>query len=255
MVKNKLKYLLILFLFVQIVTAQNVAVFEKDSTKVHNIDKAQIDSQKNTVTKYKHNLKEEYNSENFNYETESKEALGATLWERFINWLNNILNSIFNGLDPKATSNGISIFFKVFFIAIILFAIYMIAKLLLKKEGQWIFAKSSKKVLHHEDIEKNLETVDFETLIKNTIKQGNNRLAIRYYYLWLLKKLSQKSYISWHPEKTNSDYYYEIQNSAIKNKFDYASYLYTYIWYGEFEVTDTIFSEAKNTFDSTISSI
>lgn len=254
MVKN-LKFIWIVFLFAQLAVAQDISVTEKDSTKVHNIEKAKIDTQKNGIPKYQHNLKEEYNSENFNYGIETKEAIGNTLWERFKNWIASVLRSIFSGLDPTATSNGITIFFRILFIAIIIFAIYMIAKLLLKKEGQWIFAKSSKKVIRHEDIEKNLEAVDFENLIQNTIKQGNKRLAIRYYYLWLLKKLSQKSYINWHPEKTNSDYYYEIQNASVKNKFDYASYLYTYIWYGEFEVTDTIFSEAKNTFDTTISSI
>ena len=129
-------------------------------------------------------------------------------------------------------------------------------KVVLNNEGQWIFGKSTtKKIINHDDIELNLQHVDFEKLIASTLKSGNQRLAIRYYYLWLLKKMSEKHIIEWNPEKTNSDYLYEIQIQSLKNEFSYLSYLYNYIWYGEFEITEASFDTIKKTFDTTIQSI
>jgi hypothetical protein len=61
------------------------------------------------------------------------------------------------------------------------------------------------KKLKIEDIEKNLHLIDFEKLIQETLKKGESRLAIRYYYLWLLKKMTEKNVIVWDLEKTNSD--------------------------------------------------
>jgi len=123
-------------------------------------------------------------------------------------------------------------------------------------EGSWVFGKSSdKKVINYEEIEKNIHLVDFEKLIKETLKNGENRLAIRYYYLWLLKIMSAKQLIEWDVEKTNSDYLYEIKNTSIKSQFEYVSYLYNYIWYGEFELDEVTFVKAKKAFDNLINSL
>ena len=67
--------------------------------------------------------------------------------------------------------------------------------------------------------------------------------------------MSEKSIIDWNPEKTNSDYLYEIKNDSLKTDFQYASYLYNYIWYGEFEINDTNFLSIKKTFETTLQSI
>ena len=97
--------------------------------------------------------------------------------------------------------------------------------------------------------------VDFEKLIKNTLKSNEKRLAIRYYYLWLLKKMAEKEIIEWDAEKTNSDYLNEIQNPTQKDNFAYLSYLYNYIWYGEFELDENTFDRAIATFEKTIQTI
>ena len=139
---------------------------------------------------------------------------------------------------------------------IILFVIYLIVKSILNKEGQWIFGKNSdKKIINYAEIEKNLQLVDFEKLIKNTLESNEKRLAIRYYYLWLLKKMAEKEIIEWDAEKTNSDYLNEIQNPYQKDNFAYLSYLYNYIWYGEFELDENTFDRAIATFEKTIQTI
>ena len=59
--------------------------------------------------------------------------------------------------------------------------------------------------------------------------------------------------IDWTP--TNSDYLYEIKNPAQKHEFEYLSYLYNYIWYGEFELDDETFYKAKTAFENAIKSL
>jgi len=123
-------------------------------------------------------------------------------------------------------------------------------------EGRWVFGKSSdKKVINYDEIEKNLHLVDFEKLIKEATKSGENRLLIRYYYLWLLKKLSEKELIDWDVEKTNSDYLYEIKSEKLRDEFAYLSYLYNYIWYGEFVLEEKTLAKSVKSFEKTIKSL
>jgi hypothetical protein len=70
-----------------------------------------------------------------------------------------------------------------------------------------------------------------------------------------LKKMSDSGIIEWHPEKTSTEYSYEIKNGQTKENFGYLSYLYNNIWYGEFEVTNEIFEKTKNAFETSIATI
>ena len=63
--------------------------------------------------------------------------------------------------------------------------------------------------------------------------------------------MSNKQIIEWNPEKTNSDYLYEIKSEKLKTEFEYLSYLYNYVWYGEFEMDEVHFEEVKKSFDKT----
>ena len=141
-------------------------------------------------------------------------------------------------------------------VILIVIVIFLIIKAILNKEGTWIFgSKSDRNLIRYDEIEKNLHLVDFEKLIKDSIKSGGHRLSIRYYYLFLLKKMSEKQIIEWDVEKTNSDYTYEIKSPELKANFEYLSYLYNYMWYGEFDLTLEDFEKAKKAFETTLNSV
>lgn len=199
------------------------------------------------------NFKKKYTDSEFVYEFKTAEK---NAWDRFKEWLANVFKNIFSFTDSKAANNFVDILLKVIAILIIVVVIYMIVKAIMNKEGQWIFGKNSdKKIINYDEIEKNLHLVDFEKLIQNSLKSDEKRLTIRYYYLWLLKKMSEKQIIEWDVEKTNSDYLYEIKNEAQKEDFAYLSYLYNNIWYGEFELDETTFAKAKNAFEKSIKNL
>ncbi len=97
--------------------------------------------------------------------------------------------------------------------------------------------------------------VDLEALLKKATDSNNFRLAIRYYYLMTLKGLSAKKLIDYHKDKTNSEYLFEIEDTAMRSKFSYLSYVYTYVWYGEFPVDEKNFIAAQNKYQSFINRI
>lgn len=203
--------------------------------------------------KFESGFKERYKSSDFEYEVKVSEK---SLWQRFKEWLAYWFQKIFGLSSMDVSSKWVEYTLKTIAAIIVIYVIYLIVKIILNKEGQWVFGKSTtKKIYTDDEIEKNLIYVDFEKLIQETLQNDDNRLVIRYYYLWLLKRLSEKNIIDWHAEKTNSDYLYEIQSNDLKTDFQYLSYLYNYIWYGEFEMTDATFLHARNAFERTLKSL
>ena len=209
-----------------------------------------VDSDTIETKAFQKNFKKKYTDENFVYEQKTPEK---NAWDYFMEWLASIFRKMFTFKDPQASLNFVAILLKVLAVLIIVFVIYLIVKALINREGQWIFSKEAKqKVIHYSDIEKNIHLLDFEKLINESIQSGEKRIAIRYYYLWLLKVMARNHYIEWDIEKTNSDYLFELKNPAHKEEFTYLSYLYNYIWYGEFEIDETAFMKAENQFKKSL---
>lgn len=193
------------------------------------------------------NFKDKYNSNDFKYETviDSKQL---TAWDRFWKAVADFFESLFDFGNADQTLTGFEIFAKIVAFLIIGFVIYLIVKLLINKEGQWVFGKKKKNITVAELVAENIHTIDFKSIIKKSKAQKEYRLTIRYYYLWLLKSLTDKEIIEWDIEKTNSDYLYEIQSPTLKDNFQYLSYIYDYSWYGEFEINEKDFSKAEVAF-------
>ena len=212
-----------------------------------------VDSVAIEVKPFAKNFKTKYTEKEFIYEFKTPEK---NAWDRFKEWLANFFKNIFSFTDSKSANNFDEILLRTLAIAIVIFVIYLIAKAIMNKEGQWIFGRNSdRKIINYDEIEKNLHLVDFEKLIQKSLESGENRLTIRYYYLWLLKKMSEKQIIEWDVEKTNSDYLYEIKDEAQKEDFAYLSYLYNNIWYGEFELDENTFTKARTAFEKSIKKI
>ena len=98
--------------------------------------------------------------------------------------------------------------------------------------------------------DEHIDENDFEQLLSRAIQNNNFRLAIRYHYLLLLKNLSQKQYIEYHKDKTNTEYQFELKEGAIRSGFSYLSYIYTYVWYGEFAIDHPTFATIEKKYES-----
>ena len=88
------------------------------------------------------NLKEKYSGNDFNYIERTK--VDTSAWDRFWSAVGRFLSNLFDfGNGAKALS-GIEILMKIIAILVIIFVVYLIVKVLINKEGGWIFGKSAK---------------------------------------------------------------------------------------------------------------
>ncbi|NBL65341.1 DUF4129 domain-containing protein [Flavobacterium sp. NST-5] len=251
------KFLLIIaFIFCGSISAQDTVSIAQDSVKVavkFTEDMILKDSSDIKPLSFEENFQEKYTDSDYEYEAKPR---GENWWDRFLEWLAYWFQKIFGMSSSQSAGNVINIILQILAVLVVLFVIYLIAKAILNKEGRWIFGKSSDaKMIRYEDLEKNLQLVNFEKLIDEAMQNGEQRLVVRYYYLWLLKKMSASGIIKWDPEKTNSDYVYEISSEKLKSEFSYLSYLYNYIWYGEFALEENTFEKTVKAFRKTISTL
>jgi Domain of unknown function (DUF4129) len=89
---------------------------------------------------------------------------------------------------------------------------------------------------------------DPDSLLRNAIKTGNYRLAVRYLYLQSLKRLSEKKFIEISANKTNYEYVAEIRKHKFANEFASLTLQYEYVWYGEYPVDERLFEQIQNGF-------
>ena len=135
--------------------------------------------------------------------------------------------------------------------------LFLTIKFFLKVNARNIIeGKNSKSTVSLSYEEELIRDKDLPKLIQAAINDENYKLAIRYYYLLLLKNLSEKELISWQQEKTNEDYIKEIAlSNHLNNDFKKLTYLYDYVWYGEFLIDQEKFLQAEINFKSVISKI
>ncbi len=201
------------------------------------------------------NIQTRYTGEAFAYtEVKNDEVLNA--WQRFKLWLAEKIAQFFKVDTPQGSMKIVELLLKIIGILLIIFVIYKIVMAYMNKDGNWIFGRKSDKLnINTIVIEDNIHHENFETLIKEATQKKAYRLAIRYYYLFALKRLSEKNMIAWDHEKTNYDYYQEIENTTLKNQFQYISYIYNYCWYGEFDIDINEFETGEKSFQKLIKSL
>jgi len=195
-------------------------------------------------------LNKKYSGEEFDYEIKTGES--QNLIARFLSWLSRGLNDIFGiNISPEAFK------FLQYLIYFLMggLVIYLIIRLLVNEKFNAIFTKKAKSIIDIDLAEQHIESLDLDALLQAALDDKNYRLAIRYHYLRVLKKLSQANIIEWHFDKTNSDYQNEIAKPNLKSGFKEVSYLYDYIWYGEQPIDENSYEKANSSFQSLNNSI
>lgn len=124
--------------------------FEEENKNIENKEKFVLNETK-VKREFNQKFKDSYANEAFVYEQKPKEK---NAWDRFKQWLNNWLKSIFDS-SGKSNTNYSNWVIYIFSILLILIVIYFIVKALLEKNGAWIFGtNSNKQITDFVDIEK-----------------------------------------------------------------------------------------------------
>ncbi len=202
----------------------------------------------NQIRKFDDDFKTRYSNRKYNYE--GKEVVnqsqgGSGKYEDY----KNGNPSIRERNDSDSFSINLGPFAWLFYLALAMAVIYLVY-ILLNEGGSGLFSSKQNRTLNdYEDITaENIENADINSLIQNAENNNNFRLAIRYYYLLVLKNLSIKNHIKFEDDKTNTEYLNEISQKPFSKKFAYISYLYNYIWYGEFPLNLNEYNKARHHF-------
>ena len=160
----------------------------------------------------------------------------VSFWERLRLWVIQRLVSWLNIQDTGA-ARVLEVLELLFYILVILVALYVIVKSIWNKDIAWLFRRKAQGLVGSGlELGDNIQEVDFDALIQKALQDNDYRSAIRYHYLALLKKLDRYGVVAYDDQKTTYDYRLQLQGSKYAEGFDRAAYYYTYVWYGEFAI-------------------
>ncbi|MEZ4875355.1 MAG: hypothetical protein R2793_07885, partial [Flavobacteriaceae bacterium] len=155
-----------------------------------------------------------------------------------------------NNQEELTASGGSVPFLDWIFIGALIAAVVYLVYIFMNEGGTGLFStKKNESITKEEELTvQNIEQTDIDRLIAGAEKDGNYRLAIRYYHMLVLKTLSLKNFIKLEEDKTNEEYFAEIRAQHFSKGFAYTTYLYDYIWYGEFPIDLRQYQLAKGNF-------
>ena len=155
-------------------------------------------------------------------------------------------------------NNGFSYFMSTIFpVLLALIVVLIVLKAFVNINPAFWRKSSNKKIAVRKLIseEDDIDASDLEALLQKALQNKDYRLATRYYYLSLLKGLSDQKHIEYHKDKTNSDYLFELKDQKMRSNFSYLSYIYSYVWYGEFPVSKPKFVAIEKKYQSFLETI
>jgi Domain of unknown function (DUF4129) len=100
------------------------------------------------------------------------------------------------------------------------------------------------------NIEENLETAELDPIIKKAIAAKNFPLAIRLYYLAILKELTLAGAITWKKDKTNRIYVQEMQPHPLMETFRTVTAVFERVWYGDTALDEAGFVSIQPSFQN-----
>jgi len=188
------------------------------------------------------NFKDAYKGDEYNY------IEHISFLDRLKIWFIDLLSRWFS-LGSENAQNTFQTIKFIFFFLVIATAIYLLVKLIVNKQGRWLFGKNpeSKTDIDYDEVQ-NIKEDDFKKLISESEASNDYRSAIKYYYLFLLKKMDNVEVITYDSQKTSHDYLLQLEGKPYYSDFSKSAYYYTYIWYGEFEIDYEGYQKASSSF-------
>jgi ABC-type dipeptide/oligopeptide/nickel transport system permease component len=184
----------------------------------------------------------------FDYE----EAIAAApdWWVSFKNWIGSIFITFFEWLfGVEKAAGAFSVFLEVLPYALLVLLLFILIKFFLSVNARAVMhAKKNQAIVALSEEEHIIKNEDIQQLIEKALGQKDYRLAVRYYYLYMLQLMSEKECIVWELQKTNEDYHNELKKQELVQPFATSTRLYNYFWYGEFPIDETKYKKAEAKF-------
>jgi len=188
------------------------------------------------------------NDPKFEYEVVKSDA--PEWWIAFKNWAGNLLLRFFEWLFGINQATGaLNTFLQVIPYVLLALLIFVLIKFFLNVNARAIsYAKKNQATMAMSEEEHIIKNEDIQKLIQEALASANYRVAVRYYYLYMLQIMTEKEFIAWEIQKTNEDYLKELKQQQLKDPFKKITRLYDYIWYGDFPIDQEKYQKAENSF-------
>ena len=160
------------------------------------------------------------------------------LWRSIIRWLDEFFGNPDYGTTRKVLG----------YLFVATMAIFVILKLI-GVDFAGVLSKKSSQLVPYDILGEDIHGIPFAEAIENATRTGNYRLAVRLYYLRMLKDLSDNGLIDWQLNKTNRVYSYELKGE-LKDSFEVITAQFEYVWYGDFALNKAYFNQIRQEFDA-----
>ncbi len=190
------------------------------------------------------------NDPNFNYEVVQNDA--PEWWIAFKNWAGNLLIRFFEWLfGVNKASGALNLFLEFLPYVLLAVLLFILVKFFLNVNARAIsYAKKNQATMAMSEEEHIIKNENIQKLIQEALANDNYRLAVRYYYLFILQIMTEKELIDWQIQKTNEDYLKELKQERLQHPFKDITRLYDYIWYGEFPMDHEKYQKAESSFST-----
>lgn len=153
-------------------------------------------------------------------------------------------------LDGSIFDGNWSGFFRIFFFIIV---IGLLTFIIMKLMGSTAFLSNKnvdKTNLKYsiEKVEEDIHQADLEDFAQHAIDKQDYKLAIRLYFLQILKDLSSNNFIKWKRNKTNKEYVREMSGTDLFKEFRAISRLFERVWYSDVTVQEHQFNRLRPKF-------
>lgn len=107
---------------------------------------------------------------------------------------------------------------------------------------------STKRTVNSGEHPSEIDDGNLDDRIQTAINERNYRAAVRFMFLKSLRGLNEKGWIRYNAQATNHEYISQVTPYGVGKEFGFLTYLYEYVWYGEFVLTEDQFNKVQQNF-------
>ena len=207
-------------------TSKNNLIYDSSSIELRNFDTKKIN--------------EFHKDKDFYYSGNT--APKFDLWE----FLDRLFNKyVIIPLTELIGNSGAS---PILIILILLISGFLIFLLIKKRLNTGLSNSLSKSLVVRKNAFNEIHTLNFDREIAEALESGNYSEAVRLNFLKVLKILFESGILNYKPGSTNTDYLREIRNSNLHEAFSRLSYIFNFVSYGKFQISENDYSIISEKF-------